>query len=89
MKWQDNADGVSTWIQFGPYQLQGVRADFEEGEPISAAIQLVDHDGNTIAEQEVDGDPTLADLRMFAGPFMMQWVGELNMALDRLLKLQQ
>lgn len=84
MKWKDGPDGVSTWIQFGPFQLQGVRADFEEGDSISAAIQLVDSDGNTIAEQEVDGDPSLAELRMFAKPFVMSWVGQLKTALDQL-----
>lgn len=55
---------------------------FEEGNSYSAAVQIVDADGNTIAEKEIEGDPSLPDLRSLAVAFASTFVEDLNRALE-------
>lgn len=80
-KWQTNKQADATWIQFGPYQLQGVRADNIDGEILAACVQIIDDHGNTIAETECDGNPELWQLRFRAVAFAETWLATLQESL--------
>jgi hypothetical protein len=81
-KWTNNPDSTATWIQFGPYQLQGVRADCKDDmDPIHAAIQIIDDLGATVAEEELTGDPDILFLRLRALAFAQEWLRKLTEAL--------
>lgn len=82
--WQTNSERTATWIQFGPYQLQGIRADNVEGEELAACVQIIDSDGNTISELECEGDLELWQLRFRAVHFAEAWVKALSQSLAEL-----
>lgn len=84
--WTIGPDSKSVWADFGPYQLQGVRADDCEGETLAACIQITDCNGATVAELELPGDPSLHELTQHAVKFAGVWLGDLNAALARISK---
>ena len=75
----------ATWMTFGPFTLQGTVAMVIRGTPTKATVSIFianDHVEGLIAEQQIDGDPTLPQLRHEAIKFGLEWLGQINGAFN-------
>jgi hypothetical protein len=79
---------TATWVNFGPFTLQGTVAMVIRGVPTKATVSIfvaTDHVEGLLVEQQIDGEPTLAELRSHALVFGMKWIAELSGEFNKIL----
>lgn len=64
--WRDAEQGDSTWTKFGPFQIQGQTYAEDGDDKFSACVQIIDDDGTIFYEKDIEGRPTLQELRTLA-----------------------
>ncbi len=85
---QWETEKTATWVNFGPFTLQGTIAMVIQGVPTKATVSIFvgnDHVEGLIVEQQIEGDPSLAELRSHALIFGMNWLTGIKTEFNKLL----